>query len=432
MEVQYVITRFPDLKDVIVFARFDDGKCVGLETQRQDSMLGNIYVGRVENVVKNLNCAFIEVQKGVRCYYSIPRERRHLFLNPKNNEAVNNGDLMLVQVSREAAKTKPATATCQLSLADKYIVLSSDVQGVHISEKNRKNEKCASFRQKLLKTFLLNAFDDACADGFNGGIQRQNLSESQYRLGSYGFIIRTNAALANEEELLEQARRLVRQFFEILKKAMYGSAFSCVHTAEAAYLGSLKSVSACQLREIVTDLPDACRYMSQHLPDADKNKIRLYDDSLLPLHKLYDIGRELDEALKKRVWLKCGGYLVIEQTEALTVIDVNSGKCVSKKQGSEAKENTAKTVNMDAACEIARQLRLRNLSGIILVDFINMGQEQNVTELMSFLKGLLKQDPGEAAVVDITKLGLVELTRKRSGKCLSEQVAELGGWHGAV
>ena len=120
--------------------------------------------------------------------------------------------------------------------------------------------------------------------------------------------------------------------------------------------------------------------------------------------------------------VKCGGYIIIEPTEAMTVIDVNSGKYVSRKKGTDANEETYFTVNIQAAVEIARQLRIRNVSGIIMVDFINMNNQTHVDELISILKKELKTDPVTASVIDITKLGLVEITRKRTGSPLKDSI----------
>ena len=143
----------------------------------------------------------------------------------------------------------------------------------------------------------------------------------------------------------------------------------------------------------------------------------MYDDPDISLRLLYSLERGIDEALDTRVWLKCGGYLVIEPTEAMTVIDVNSGKNESKKMG----EETYYQVNAEAAEEVARQLRLRNLSGIIIVDFINMAEKENRQKLLEYLKTLTTQDPQHPRIVDMTPLGLVEITRKKSHPTLAEQ-----------
>ena len=144
--------------------------------------------------------------------------------------------------------------------------------------------------------------------------------------------------------------------------------------------------------------------------------LRYYHDPLLTLSSLYNVKGFLENALKEKVWLKSGAYLVIQPTEALTVIDVNSGKNVAKK---EVQENFLK-INIEAAKEIAYQLRLRNLSGIILVDFINLASKEAEAELLKEFRAALKEDPVPTQLVDITKLGLVEVTRKKVKKCLSE------------
>lgn len=153
-------------------------------------------------------------------------------------------------------------------------------------------------------------------------------------------------------------------------------------------------------------------------------KVRLYKDEMLELYKLYDIKKQLEQASAQKVWLKCGGYIIIEQTEALTSIDVNSGKCISKKSGEAAKEDTVYKVNSEAADEIARQIKLRNLSGIIIIDFINMKSEDNTQKLMSGLRHLFKNDKVTTTLIDITKLGLVEVTRKREGVTLLQALKD--------
>ena len=183
------------------------------------------------------------------------------------------------------------------------------------------------------------------------------------------------------------------------------------------------------LDKIVTDDTDiyqyACSLKKQsytHVPC----EIQYYQDKLLPLYKLYSLETGLQQALSEKVWLKSGGFLIIQQTEAFVVIDVNSGKNASKKQA----ETEYKKINLEAASEIARQLRLRNLSGSILIDFINMKQYEDQTELLSVMKHLVKTDRVQTTVVDVTGLGIMELTRKKAEKSLAEQWKELtGGAH---
>lgn len=411
MPTKYVITKVQDRR---IAAEFQSAHCSGLTVLNENGLTGNIYIGRVENVVKNMNCAFIEFQKGMKGYYPLDMGETPVFLNRKNDHAIHQGDFILVQVCREAVKTKPATLTCKLSLSGKYVVLSSDVTGILISGKTRKEAHCLSLKQLLSEQFSLDAAEEL------------PLAENQKNIGRYGFILRTNSAEAEDDEVLSEAGMLVSQYGRMLREALYATALTCVYTAPPQYLEAVQNIRTGELSEIVTDDPDVHRYFLNVLPKADAAKVRLYTDDLLPLSRLYELDAQLDHALRKKVWLKCGGYLVIEQTEALSVIDVNTGKCITKKQGTQAKEDTLFKVNMEAAGEIARQLKLRNLSGIIIIDFINMKVSAHNDELMHFLKRQLRQDSVPSAVVDITKLGLVELTRRRCGKSLSE------AWNGTV
>ncbi len=145
--------------------------------------------------------------------------------------------------------------------------------------------------------------------------------------------------------------------------------------------------------------------------------VRFYQDELLALAKLYSLKTHLKEVLGRKVWLPCGGYLVIEPTEAMVVIDVNSGKTVSK--GKKSREYYLK-VNLEAAKEVARQLRLRNYSGMIMVDFINMDTEEDNQTLLKILDGYLKEDKSGTRLVDMTALGIVEITRKKQSRPLSD------------
>ena len=170
-----------------------------------------------------------------------------------------------------------------------------------------------------------------------------------------------------------------------------------------------------EYEEIVTDID----YLFDNLKIYYKN-VRLYDDKSFGLDKLYSLKTALDEALGRNVWLKCGGFLIFDKTEAMTVIDVNSGKFTPAK-GTD-KESAYMAVNSEAAVEICRQLRLRNISGIIIVDFINLKSDEDKEELLNILRDESSNDTETVMVIDITELGLVELTRKKEFPPLYEQI----------
>ena len=186
----------------------------------------------------------------------------------------------------------------------------------------------------------------------------------------------------------------------------------------------LRNTYTADLTSIITADPQIYNSLEHYLKENDLqnlSKLRLYQDDLLPLYKLCRLEREIDLATSRQVWLKSGGYLVIDPTEALTVIDVNTGKYSGKK----LRRETLKTINLEAAKEATRQIRLRNLSGIILIDFINMENKEDQKELLAFLESRLFADPVKTRLIDMTKLELVEITRKKVYKTLKEQIAAL-------
>ena len=210
---------------------------------------------------------------------------------------------------------------------------------------------------------------------------------------------------------------------DILKDAVTRKGLTRMYSPEESCLEDVQNMRATNLEKIITDIPEVYdsvrRYLGENEP-GEAAKLEFYDDMQLPLNKLYSVESQISTALNKRVWLPSGGYLVIEPTEALTVIDVNSGKFTGNRK---LKDNTYLKINREAAVEIGRQLMLRNLSGIIVVDFINLNTFEEKKELMSYLADILKADTVPTSVVDMTRLGLVEITRKKIRKPLHEVIA---------
>ena len=223
--------------------------------------------------------------------------------------------------------------------------------------------------------------------------------------------------------LIREAQALIRQAAALWQNAGMRTCYSCLYRPESGYLTEIRDTPQEQYEEILTDDPalyeEIRAFLERSCPQAF-SALRLYQDSAVSLRNLYGLPAKIREACGKRVWLKSGGYLVIEPTEALTVIDVNSGKYTGKK----GTRDTFRLINREAALEIARQLRLRNLSGIILVDFISMEKKEDEKELLQLLSAELKKDPVKTAVVDMTPLGLVEITRKKVRRSIYEQLSE--------
>lgn len=392
MKRKLIITR---LQDQIVTAVMEDETVVELHcsekrSPKESAALGDIYIGKVKNIVANIKAAFVEIMPGVECYYPMGEGCAPIFTNKIGKKPLCIGDELVVQVSREAVKTKVPTVTGKLNFTGKYAVLTYGDTRVGISSKLSKEK-----REEL------------------------QLQTKPYVTEDYGFIIRTNAKDTESETLQKELERLKEEYERLRRIASARVCYSCLYKAPASYLTELRNIYQEGLTDIVIEDKDIYlevkSYMEKYQPE-DLEKLRLYEDSMLPLHKLYGIEKHISDAIKEHVWLKSGAYLVIQPTEALTVIDVNTGKCVSKKNDDRA----WMTINMEAAKEAARQIRLRNLSGIILIDFINMKESDLTEELLNYLKKELKKDPVETVLVDMTKLQLVEITRKKIRKPLRE------------
>ncbi|MCM1570132.1 MAG: ribonuclease E/G [Roseburia sp.] len=218
------------------------------------------------------------------------------------------------------------------------------------------------------------------------------------------------------------------EYEAVLKKAGHKTCFTCLQEPPSSWQSACSQLAKEEeYTELITDdsqlYPELVEYAKTQLPGK---KVRLYEDTSFSLSMLYSLKTKLEGALEKRVWLKSGAYLIIEPTEALTVIDVNSGKCTAKKSC----EEYYLQINREAAREIALQLRLRNLSGMILVDFINMKSRKNQEALLQYMRELLKDSMVKTSAVDMTPLGLMEITRQKKSRPLHEQARAVGIWQG--
>ena len=365
---------------------------VHCEDPKAPSILGNIYVGRVERVMPDIQAAFVEITRGVKGYLPLEDCRDAVFAKKINSPSLVQGDELLVQVAKENLKTKLPVLTANISLTGSYLVLTTGNRKLGVSSKIRKEKKEA----------LKELFADIPRDDF-------------------GIILRTNARDAEPDVLMDEFHSLCQELKQLVDQAGYRTCFSCLKQTPPEYLNVLKNSYYAGLDEIVTDIPDiyeTIRSQMGEILEREQILVRLYEDPMLPLGALYNLDRQIMRGLDTKVWLKSGGYLIIEPTEALTVIDVNTGKSVTKKK---PQEHFLK-LNKEAAAEIALQLRLRNISGIIIIDFIDLKRKEDRAELMQTLSNAVSKDPVPVQVVDMTALNLVELTRKKVSKSLKEQL----------
>lgn len=386
-------------KEYIISSMFQDNEMVEIDiypSDEEETILGNIYVGKVQNIIKNINAAFVEIEDGMSCYMSLAKVKNPIYTNNRSKKAgLTIGDELLVQVSKERIKTKAPVVSVELNFTGKYIVLVHGNPFVGISTKIKDYKKRDELKA-LLKPYVTK---------------------------DYGFIARTNSALIEEERLLEEVEILKNQYEKARQFGVYKNRFSLVYEAPAGYICDIRNGNDKKLDEIITDnriIFDKIENYIKEFQAEDYNKLRFYDDKQLSLSNLYGVKSKLNNLLKDKVWLKSGGSIIIQVTEALTAIDVNTSKAI--KSNKKNPENNYFLINMEAAKEIARQIRLRNLSGIIIIDFIDMKKEKHKDILLDELRELFCKDPIKTVLVGMTALNLVEVTRKKIRKPLHEQV----------
>ena len=372
---------------------------IRLESDQEKSILGNIYTGQVENIASNIQAAFVQIEPGKRCYYSLAEAQRAVFsAGRKGNGPLRPGDELLVQVSRDAMKGKLPALTSNLNFTGRYLVLTTGDKKFGLSSKLALED-----RHRL-----------------SGWLKE----EAERPDKEFGIIVRTNAADASKEEILKELEWLKGRYHKAVVQGRNRTCFSLVLETEPFYVAAVRDAYGRDLDEIITDVPEIREMILGYLEEISpelKEKLRFYQDKLLPLYKLYRVETALDAIQKEKVWLNSSGFLVIQQTEAFVSIDVNSGKYTGKKK----MEETFRKINLEAAAEIGRQLRLRNLSGIILIDFINMENPDHREELFHVLQKLLRKDPIKSRAIDITPLHILEMTRKKVRRPVIEDIREL-------
>ena len=366
-----------------------------LEPSGKKNILNNIYVGQVEKIATNIQAAFVRLNDSVNGYLPLNQCEHAIFADGhREGQPLRPGDQILIQINRDAMKGKLPALTANLNFSGKFLVLTTGNRKIGISNKLSKEES-----SKLSKWL-----DD-----------ERNIPDR-----GYGLIARTNAADASKEEFFHELDMLKKQYEKVAVYGRNSTCFSLLYESEPFYLSAVRDIYGRDLDEIVTDISEMHTKISDYLNEFQPEKLailNLYQDKLLPLYKLHSLENAIDEICHEKIWLKSGVFLVIQQTEAFVSIVVIIGKYTGKKKA----EETYRKINLEAAAEIARQLRLRNLSGIIVVDFINMDAAENRKLLMEEFASWLKRDPIKTTLVDMTALEIVEVTRKKLRKPLLDQ-----------
>ncbi len=366
-----------DEKKYLAAAAYEDQVLTELQMEpireTAQSLVGNVYHGYVESVVKNIGGAFIRISKN------------DLFFLPlKKDEKLTASRPILVQVTKDAAGRKVPVVTRSIEFAGKYAVVSLQKGRISYSKKLTQEQKV------LLKKWIPHEYGT-----------------------DFHILIRTNAAAATKAELLAELDLLIGKLQKVLEEDQKAKTGDLMAWPDEFYITMARDLYTAPDR-VFSEIPkiaDELEGFAQNQGSVSPLK----EKAGLSLPELYNLNRDLGRLASKTVYLKSGAFLVIEQTEAFVSVDVNTGKC----QKGKIPEETYRRINKEAAAELSRQLRLRNLSGMILVDFINMTNPDHKEELVNVMKKLVRRDHIHTEVIDLTPLGIMEIVRQKSRKPLA-------------
>jgi ribonuclease E len=362
------------------------------------SMVGNVYLGKVQNVLPGMEAAFVDVGRGRNAVLYAGEVAYDEDVEggepPRIEQILKAGHNVLVQVTKDPIGGKGARLTQEVSLPVRFLVVvpNSDVFGISRRLPERERVRLKDVLKKV-------------------------------RPPQHGVIVRTAAEGASAEDVRSDLERLTESWDRIEKSAKRGRAPRLLYEEPELTIRVVRDVfTGGEFKELITDSSEVHERIVGYLRDVAPElvpRVQMHDGRL-PLLEVHHVVEQIHKALERKVWLPSGGYLVIDRSEAMTVIDVNTGKHV----GTANLEETVTKTNMEAAVEIARQLRLRDIGGIIIIDFIDMLFERNRDKVIQALKDAVAQDKTRSQVFDITPLGLLEMTRKRVSAGLVESFSE--------
>jgi len=397
-------------------AVLDEGQVVELwvERTRHRTIVGNIYKGRVTKVLPGMQSAFVDlgldrdaflyvsdVIEDLEDFDSESNDELHLDEVPQQRPEASIADLLregqeiVVQVSKDTIAGKGARITSHITLPGRFLVYMPTVNHIGVSRR------------------------------IENEVERQRLKEMLEAIrphGTGGFIVRTAGEERNEDEFRADLKYLTEVWEQIRRKAEKVSAPTAIHHDLDLVLRTIRDVLSPEFKSVWVDSVDQYQRIVEFLDQIQPNlvpRVRLFRREE-PIFDEFGIEPEIAKALKSKVWLKSGGYIVINQTEALVAIDVNTGKYVGKRN----LEETVFRTNLEAAKEIVRQIRLRDLGGIIVLDFIDMEEPQNRAKLFEALENEIKKDRSKTKILQISEFGLIEMTRKRVRQSLERSLTQ--------
>lgn len=357
---------------------------VAVERADTGHIVGNIYKGRIKNVLPGMQAAFIDIGREKNAFLYVGDIFPHIptRMGPMDDVLTIGQDIM-IQIVKDSLGAKGPRATTHLTLPGRYVVLMPTVDYIGISRRIDSNSE----RERL-----------------------RELAE-KVRPAGMGVIVRTVAEGRSEDDLAKDLQYLHTLWAAIIARSKRTKTPAVLYRDVDLVIRMVRDYLSSDLGELIIDNRDAynrvVELLTLHSPEL-VSRVSLYEDG--DLFSRYQLDEQFAQLEKRQVWLKCGGYLIFDRTEALTVIDVNTGKFVGRTN----LEDTVFQTNLEAAGEIARQLRLRDIGGIIIIDFIDMNNEEHKQAVVAALEERLKKDRTKNNVVGLTGLGLVEMTRKKS------------------
>lgn len=393
-------------------AVLEDGVLCGIQVERGEPLAGNIYKGRVASVLPGMEAAFVDIGLERNAFLPLAdiRSERIDPLRGQDGEELEDpigrgriterlrvGQEILLQVTKEPRGSKGARATTYVALPGHYVVLMPTVSGVGVSRRIEREHE----RKRL-----------------RGLAERLRPPREGRRGDRMGLIVRTAAEGVSERDLADDVRFLLQVWEGVTDRARAARAPALLYQDLGLVGRVVRDLFTGEVDRFVVDSAEELeriRDVLRAFPAAMLERLQLHTEPR-PLFEASGVDREIERALHRKVWLRSGGYLVFDRTEAATVIDVNTGKYVGKTD----QPSTILRTNLEAAEEVARQIRLRDIGGIILVDFIDMESEKHRRRVVAALQEAIKADRTKTHVIDLTGLGLVELTRKRVYQNLDE------------
>ncbi len=375
---------------------------VGSTTRDSSQIHGNIYMGRVENVLPGMESAFVDIgtKKNAVLYQGDvvynPDDFERSADEPLIGEVLKPKQNIMCQVTKNPIGQKGARLTQEVSLAGRYVVLMPNQSGLSVSKQLTDKER------KRYRDLI-----------------------NRIRPKGFGIIVRTAIRNAAERDVEGDINRLVNDWEEIQKRQKNAKIPSLLHEEPLMVMQVIREQFSSDYRSVIVNdhktYKDIKSYVKSIAPKL-ANRVQFYDEDADPLSLFdrYHVKSQLRKALDSKVWLPSGGSIIIEDTEALTVIDVNTGRNL----GTTNLSDTIFQNNQEAAEEIARQLRLRDIGGIIVIDFIDMDQADQRKQLLSVFKDALRRDKTRVYVSEVSELGLVQMTRKRIGEGLVESFTD--------